>query len=93
MIFLSATAFGPMPAFLSERFPTEIRNTSSGLVYNGGLILGSWSPIVALSLLANAKSISPSLIPLVLALNISIGAIILIIGSRFNPDTRDVNLN
>ena len=93
LVFLSATAFGPMPAFLSERFPTEIRNTSSGLVYNGGLILGSWSPIVALSLLANAKSISPSLIPLVLALNISIGAIILIIGSRFNPDTRDVNLN
>ena len=93
LVFLSATAFGPMPAFLSERFPTEIRNTASGLVYNGGLILGSWSPIIALSLLANTKSISPSLIPLVLALNISIGAIILIIGSRFNPDTRDVNLN
>ncbi|HKU83431.1 MAG TPA: MFS transporter [Candidatus Nitrosocosmicus sp.] len=93
LVFLSATAFGPMPAFLSERFPTEIRNTASGLVYNGGLILGSWSPIIALSLLVNAKSISPTLIPLVLALNISIGAIILIIGSRFNPDTRDVSLN
>lgn len=93
LIFLSATAFGPMPAFLSERFPTEIRNTASGLVYNGGLIIGSWSPIVAISLLSNTKSLSPILIPLVLALNISIGAIILLIGSRLNPDTREVNLN
>ena len=93
LIFLSATAFGPMPAFLSERFPTEIRNTASGLVYNGGLIIGSWSPIVAISLLSNTKSLSPILIPLVLALNISIGAVILLIGSRLNPDTRDANLN
>lgn len=93
LIFLSATAFGPMPAFLSERFPTEIRNTASGLVYNGGLIIGSWSPIVALSLLTSTKSLSPTLIPLVLALNISVGAIILMIGSRLNPDTRDINLN
>jgi len=93
LIFLSATAFGPMPAFLSERFPTEIRNTASGLVYNGGLIIGSWSPIVAISLLSNTKSLSPILIPLVLALNISIGSVILLIGSRLNPDTRDVNLN
>jgi len=93
LIFLSATAFGPMPAFLSERFPTEIRNTASGLVYNGGLIIGSWSPIVAISLLSNTKSLSPILIPLVLALNISIGAIILLIGSRLIPDTREVNLN
>ena len=47
-IFVSATAFGPIPAFLSERFPTEIRNTASGFVYNGGLIIGSWSPLIVL---------------------------------------------
>lgn len=73
LIFVSATAFGPIPAFLSERFPTEIRNTASGLVYNGGLIIGAWSPIIAISLLSNTKSFSPNLIPLALALNISIG--------------------
>ncbi len=37
---VSATAFGSIPAFLSERFPTAIRNTGSGLVFNGGLIIG-----------------------------------------------------
>ena len=80
LIFVSATAFGPIPAFLSERFPTEIRNTASGLVYNGGLIIGAWSPVIAISLLSNTKSFSPNLIPLALALNISIGGILLLIG-------------
>jgi MFS transporter, MHS family, proline/betaine transporter len=91
LIFVSATAFGPIPAFLSERFPTEIRNTASGLVYNGGLIIGAWSPVIARSLLSNTKSFSPNLIPLALALNI--GGILLLIGPRLNPDTRNMNLN
>ncbi len=93
LVFVSATAFGPIPAFLSERFPTEIRNTASGFVYNGGLIIGSWSPIIAITLLSHTKYFSPILIPLALALNISIGALILLIGSRLNPDTRYLNLN
>ncbi len=93
VVFVSSTAFGPMPAFLSERFPTEIRNTASGLVYNGGLIVGSWSPLIAIILLSHAKSFSPFFIPLALALNIIVGAIILLIGSRLNPDTRNINMN
>ncbi len=51
VIFVSATACGPMPAFLSESFPTEVRNTASGLVYNGGLIIGSWAPLIAITLI------------------------------------------
>ena len=35
-----------MPAFLSERFPTEIRNSAAGFVYNGGLLVGSWAPLI-----------------------------------------------
>jgi MFS family permease len=93
LIFFSATAFGPIPAFLSERFPTEIRNTASGLVYNGGLIIGSWSPIIAISLISNSKSIFPGLVPFALAINITIGAIILLIGSRLNPDTRNMEMS
>ncbi len=95
VVFVSATAFGPMPAFLSERFPTEVRNTASGFVYNGGLIIGSWAPLIAITLLSNTKSVSlnPNLIPFALALNISIGAIMLLVGSRVNPDTKDVDLS
>jgi MFS transporter, MHS family, proline/betaine transporter len=99
VVFVSSTAFGPIPAFLSERFPTEIRNTASGFAYNGGLIIGSWSPLIAINLLSRASS-SPSssslssnpLIPFAFALNIIIGATIIFAGSRINPDTRNVDL-
>ena len=95
VVFVSSTAFGPIPAFLSERFPTEIRNTASGFAYNGGLIIGSWSPLIAINLLSRAGSSSSSnlLIPFALALNVIIGAAIIFAGSRLNPDTRNVDLS
>jgi len=97
VVFISSTAFGPIPAFLAERFPTEIRNTASGFAYNGGLIIGSWSPLIAINLLSRAgssplSSSSNLLIPFVFALNIIIGAAIIFAGSRLNPDTRNVDL-
>ena len=98
VVFVSSTAFGPMPAFLSERFPTEIRNSASGFAYNGGLIIGAWSPLIAINLLSHAGSFSSSssslpFVPLALALNIIIGAAIIFAGSRVNPDTRNVDLD
>lgn len=53
IVFISSTAFGPIPAFLSERFPTEIRNSASGFASNGGLIIGTWSPLLAINLLSH----------------------------------------
>jgi MFS transporter, MHS family, proline/betaine transporter len=96
-VFVSSTAFGPIPAFLSERFPTEIRNTASGFAYNGGLIIGSWSPLIAINLLSRADSFpfssySNLLIPFALALNIIVGSAIIFAGSRLNPETRNVDL-
>jgi MFS family permease len=97
LVFVSSTAFGPIPAFLSERFPTEIRNSASGFAYNGGLIIGAWSPIIAIHLLSLASAFRSSsysnlLIPFALASNIIIGAVIIFVGSRLNPDTRSVEL-
>jgi len=92
VVFVSSTAFGPMPAFLSERFPTEIRNSASGFAYNGGLIIGAWSPLIAINLLSHAGQ-SLLFVPLALALNIIIGGAIIFIGSRVNPDTRNVDLD
>jgi len=31
LLMLATAGFGPIPAFLSERFPTQIRNTAAGL--------------------------------------------------------------
>lgn len=88
-IFIATTGFGPIPAFLSEKFSTEIRNSATGFVYNSGLIVGSWAPLVAVSLLSNATE----LIPYLLGLNVMIGSVIILIGTRVNSDSRHVDLN
>jgi len=88
LMFVATTGFGPIPAFLSERFPTEVRNSACGFVYNGGLIIGSWAPIIAVNLLSNAGP----LIPLALAFNIIIGSIVILVGAKLNPETRDNDL-
>lgn len=89
LIMAGTTGFGPIPAFLSERFSTEIRNSASGFVYNGGLIFGSWAPLIAVTLLEGAGKILPYL----LGANLIIGSIIVLVGTKMNPETRDVELN
>lgn len=88
LIMVATSGFGPIPAFLSERFSTGIRNSASGFAYNGGLLFGSWSPLIAVSLLSG----SGDLIPYLLAAIVIVGSLILIIGSKINPETRDVDL-
>jgi len=88
LIFAATTGFGPIPAMLSERFPTEIRNSACGFVYNGGLIIGSWAPLIAVNLLSNAGN----LIPFLLAANVIIGSVVILVGAKINPETRDVDL-
>ncbi len=88
-IFVATIGFGPIPAFLSEKFSTEIRNSATGFVYNAGLIVGSWAPVVAVTLLANAGKFTPFL----LGANIIVGSIIILIGCKLNAETRDVDMN
>jgi len=87
--FVISTASGPIPAYFSERFPTQIRNSAAGFSYNAGLIFGSWSPLIALYLIS---SVPKQMIPIALGINIIIGAIILIIPTLLSRETRDVDL-
>jgi len=89
LIIVATTGFGPIPAFLSERFPTEVRNSASGFIYNGGLIFGSWAPLIAVTMLSNATE----LIPILLGANIIVGSMIILIGAKINPETRDVDIS
>jgi MHS family proline/betaine transporter-like MFS transporter len=88
LIMVATSGFGPIPAFLSERFSTGIRNSASGFAYNGGLLFGSWAPLIAVSLLSN----NGDLIPFLLAATVIVGALIMIVGAKINPETRDVDL-
>ena len=89
LIIVATTGFGPIPAFLSERFPTEMRNSASGFIYNGGLIFGSWAPLIAVTMLSKGGT---ELIPILLGINIMIGSIIILIGAKINPETKDVDI-
>ena len=89
LIMVATTGFGPIPAFLSERFPTEVRNSASGFIYNGGLIFGSWAPLIAVTMISKGVE----LIPIFLGLNVIIGSVIILIGAKINPETRDVDIS
>ena len=88
LIMIATSGFGPIPAFLSERFSTGIRNSASGFAYNGGLLFGSWAPLIAVSVLSG----NGELVPFLLAATVIVGALIILVGAKINPETRDVDL-
>lgn len=88
LIMIATSGFGPMPAFLSEKFPTQIRNTSAGFVFNSGLIIGAWAPLIAIEM--SSKINWPQ--PFVFGVNLMIGCIMVLIGLKFNAETKDTDL-
>ena len=87
--FVVSTASGPIPAYFSERFPTQIRNSAAGFSYNAGLIFGSWSPLIAVYLMS---SVSKEFVPVALGINIIIGTIIIIVPTLLSRETRNIDL-
>ncbi|MDC8437902.1 MAG: MFS transporter, partial [Candidatus Nitrosotenuis sp.] len=87
--FVVSTASGPIPAFFSERFPTEVRNSAAGFSYNAGLIFGSWSPLIAIHLMS---SVDKSMVPVAFGVNIIIGAVICAVPTILSRETKEVEL-
>ena len=46
MGFFAAGAWGMVPGYLSERFPTEARGVGTGFAYHAGVGMGSYAPYV-----------------------------------------------
>lgn len=88
LIVVATSGFGPIPAFLSERFPTEVRNTASGFVFNAGLIIGAWAPLVAVELSIGSTTLQP----IFFGLNLMIGGVLVLAGLKLNPETRNTDL-
>ena len=88
LMMAATTGFGPIPAFLSERFSTAVRNSASGFAYNGGLLIGSWGPLVAVTVLSRVGPLAP----IFLGINLVVGSVILLIGAKLNPETKDTDL-
>lgn len=87
--FIISTASGPIPAFFSERFSTQVRNSAAGFSYNAGLIFGSWSPVVAMSMMS---SVDKALVPIAMGINIIIGAVIVILPTLLSRETKEIEL-
>lgn len=46
MGFFAAGAWGMVPSYLSERFPTEARGVGTGFAYHAGVGIGSYAPFL-----------------------------------------------
>ena len=75
---------GPIPAYLNERFPTEIRATATAFVYHQGAIFGGIAPpiITFFASRYNIGFVYPMLIGSL------IGALSWVLGVAFSPETK-----
>jgi SHS family lactate transporter-like MFS transporter len=75
---------GPIPAYLNERFPTEIRATATAFVYHQGAIFGGIAPPIITFFAShyNIGFVYPMLIGSL------IGALSWVLGAAFSPETK-----
>lgn len=88
-------AWGVIPAYLSERFPTERRAVGVGFGYSSGALLGAWFsvyiwwahniPFVA-AIEGQDMWLSPAVV-------LTVGAIMTFVSLLFSPETKDLRLS
>ncbi|MGA3128631.1 MAG: MFS transporter [Candidatus Korobacteraceae bacterium] len=88
-------AWGMLPAYLCERFPTKTRATGVGFGYSAGALLGAWFNIYVL--LAHKipfiGAIEKQDLWLSPAVILTIGAIMTFVSLFFSPETKDLELD
>lgn len=81
------SAFGPIAAYLTERFPAAIRASGYGIGYSFALII----PAFYTFYMSGLAAVMPmAYTPVVL---IVIGGLLLAAGAYFGPETRDVDMD
>lgn len=88
-------AWGMLPAYLCERFPTKTRATGVGFGYSAGALLGAWFNIYVLMahkipFINNIEKQDLWLSPAVI---LTIGAIMTFVSLLFSPETKDLELD
>jgi MFS family permease len=86
MQVLSLSHFGPIAAYITERFPASIRATGYGVGYSLALIVPAF---YAFYLSGLSAVIGAALAPAVL---IALGGALVTIGAALGPETRDVDM-
>lgn len=89
-------AWGIVPAYLCERFPTRRRAAGVGFGYSAGAILGAWFPIYTLwihnnvGFIRNIEGQDTWLSPAVV---LTIGSIMTFVSLLYSPETKDLHLD
>jgi len=88
-------AWGIVPAYLSERFPTKRRATGVGLGYSSGALLGAWFSIYVwwahrIPFIAAVEKQDMWLSPAVI---LSVGAIMTFVSLLYSSETKDCDLS
>lgn len=88
-------AWGVVPAYLCERFPTKRRAAGVGFGYSAGAIIGAWFPIYTLwaHSIPFVKAIEGKDIWLSPAVILTIGSIMTFASLLFSPETKDLHLD
>jgi MHS family proline/betaine transporter-like MFS transporter len=88
-------AWGVIPAYLSERFPTKRRAAGVGLGYSSGALLGAWFSLYvwwahSIPFIAAIEKQDMWLSPAVI---LTVGAMMTFISLLYSPETKDLELS
>ncbi len=88
-------AWGIVPAYLCERFPTSRRATGVGFGYSSGALIGAWFGVYVwwahkIPFIANIEKGDLWLSPAVI---LTVGALMTIGSLYFSPETKDLHLD
>lgn len=88
-------AWGMLPAYLCERFPTKTRATGVGFGYSSGALIGAWFSIYVLwaHKIPFVAAIEKQDLWLSPAVILTIGSIMTFVSLFFSPETRKLELS
>ena len=88
-------AWGIVPAYLSERFPTKRRAVGVGFGYSSGALLGAWFSIYVwwAHSIPFIKAIEKQDMWLSPAVILTIGSIMTFVSLLYSPETRGIELS
>jgi MFS family permease len=87
MGLFAAGAWGIVPGYLSERFPTEARGVGTGFAYHAGVGVGSYAPYLIGSLQDRGIDLGSAMLGCILT-----GGVLVIALLWLGPETRGRSL-
>jgi len=86
--FFAVGAWGMVPTYLNERFPTAVRAVGAGFAYHVGAAVGSFTPTIIGALQDRGMSLGSAM-----GLSIALAGVLVIATVWLEPETRGRQLD